>query len=97
MDGTVEMVVSVENHQSAVSLIRPMLSALWGPGGDQLRPLAAITPRPLILRAGERVEMRISLGLGQDAPIGEYRGRLFLLGARSPAIGLLISRDGEGA
>jgi hypothetical protein len=97
MDGTVELVVLVENHQSAVSLIRPMLSTLWGPDGDQLRPLAAITPRPLILRAGELIQMRIFLGLGRDAPPGEYRGRLILLGARSPSIGLLISRDGMGA
>ena len=41
--------------------------------------------------------MKIVLALGEDAPRGDYRGRLFLLGARSPAIGLLISHDGEGA
>jgi hypothetical protein len=96
-DGTVEMAISLENHQSAVSLIRPMLTDLSGPGGEQRRTVAAITPRPLILRAGERVEMKVALALGEDAPMGEYRGRLFLLGARSPAIGVLISHDREGA
>ena len=96
-DGTVEMVLLIENHQAAVSLLRPLLSTLSGPGGDQRRPVAVITPRPLILRAGERVELRIALDLGADAPVGEYRGRLVLLGARSPGIELLIFRDGEGA
>ena len=88
--GRVELAIMVENHQGATSLLRPMLSPLAGPGGRQWSPVATVTPKPLILRAGERREVTIGFDLEPGAPPGEYRGRLFLLGVRSPPIEVVI-------
>jgi hypothetical protein len=87
----------LENHQAAACLLRPMVSALAGPGGRRWNATVVVLPRPLLLLSGEEVEAVMVVDVPAELPDGTYRGDLVMLGARDAMFEVVIEVvSGEG-